>query len=149
MKVRTIDKGIEEWLEAVVRAGQDVDAVADRMVEAGAEVIHQDLVNRVAVDTGALKSHLQQTGKGPVVREGNKHSIEIGLLDLGRVMPAYGTRGPRKGRKQYPREFLYGIILEYGSSSMAAQPYIRPAFDNNRAKEREAELQALRASGTI
>ena len=149
--------GLEAYLEKLNAAGQNVDAAADRAVAAGGEVVFQTMLDRVPVDTGKLKAHLTETGRTPVQRQGNLHFMEIGLLDLGATGANYG--GLRKGSKRkgstrrgthvYPREFLYGIIVEYGSSSMAAEPYVRPAFDNNHAKVKQAEIDALKESGVL
>jgi HK97 gp10 family phage protein len=142
-------KGLEEYLEKVVKAGQNIDTAAGRAVEAGAQVVFDNMLDRVPVDTGNLKAHLQATGKTELQHDGNLQFIEIGLLDLGAAKAGYAKPGKRSKRKTYPREFLYGVVLEYGKSNMAAQPYIRPAFDNNRSKVRNAEIEVLKASGAI
>ena len=141
--------GLEAYLEKLVQAGRDVDAAAEKAVEAGGQVVFDAMIKDVAVDTGGLKAHLQKTGKSEMQRSGNFHWIEIGLLDLGRTLAGYGERGKRSGRKQYLREWIRGIFLEYGTVHMAPRPYVRPAFDQNRSKVKQAEIDSLKKSGYL
>jgi HK97 gp10 family phage protein len=141
--------GLEAYFEKLAKAGRDVDPAADKAVEAGGHVVFDDMLDRVPVASGDLKAHLEKTGKTAIQREGNFHFMEIGLLDLGTVKANYGKRGKRSPKKQYSQQFLYGIIQEFGKSNMAAQPYVRPAFDNNRARVKQAEIESLKASGML
>src|SRR5512136_2961311 len=70
-------KGLDEWLEALAQAGQDVDASVDRALEAGAQVALDSMQRRVAVLTGNLKDSL---AAGAPQQDGNFHSVEVGLL---------------------------------------------------------------------
>ena len=151
--------GIEEYIAQLQAQGGLIDPAADRAVEAGAQVVFDEMINLCPVGgsedphPGALKAHLEQTGKGPVTQGPEGPSVEVGLLDLGATGERYGKRRVRKGRKHarnvYPREFLYGIVLEYGKHNMAAQPYVRPAFDNTQGAVIAAEVASLKESGIL
>ncbi len=122
-------KGLEEWLEALVQAGKDVDASADHALEAGAEVALDGIQRRVPVLTGNLKEHL---AAGAPQQDGNFHSVEVGLLK--------GTDAETA---------RYGNVQEFGSANTPAQPYVRPAFDEDKKKILAAERESLQQDGIL
>ena len=108
-----IPKGLYTWMEDLQKAGADVDAVADEMLLAGGQVILDEMIRRVPKLTGNLEKHLTIS---EVKREGNRHWVTIGL------------------DKPDANTARYGNAQEFGTSSMPAQPYLRPAFDEGARK---------------
>jgi HK97 gp10 family phage protein len=131
MTVRGIltTKGLEEWLEAIVQAGKDVDASADKALSAGAAVALAGMQERVAVLTGNLQETLAASEPQ---QDGNFHFVEVGLL---RGVDADTAR--------------YGNVQEFGSANMPAQPYVRPAIDEGKAAIRKAMRESLKEDGTL
>lgn len=121
LKTRLTTNGFEAYLERIVQAGLDIDAAADAALSAGGEILQNGLRRRVPVKTGNLRDHI---GVGAVVRDGNFHYIDVGIL--------HGTDSDTA---------RYGAVQEYGSANTAAQPYIRPTLDQDfklaRARMRE------------
>lgn len=102
--------GLDDYLAKVAEAGRNIDAVVkDALEEYGGEILSemQQLVPR---DTGNLANHLTMTN-GSI---GNTHYVDIGLDMSDR------------------ESVLYGIYQEWGTASMPAHPYIRPAFDHHK-----------------
>lgn len=122
-------KGFGEMLEAISKLGRDIDAATDRALLAGGEVLLEGMKQRVPKDTRNLEHHL--VVEGPF-RDGNYHYVEVGLA---RDTDAETAR--------------YGTVQEFGSSSMAAQPYIRPSVDGDRGKVNKAMKEALKGEGVI
>jgi HK97 gp10 family phage protein len=122
-------KGFEEYLELIAKAGHDVDAAADQANIAGGDVLLDGMLRRVPRKTGNLAEHLERTE--PKV-DGNFHYIEVGM--------------PRKTDAETAR---YGNVQEYGSAHTPAQPYIRPAFDEDKAKARKAQREKLKKAGVL
>ena len=122
-------KGFEEYLEKIAKAGHDVDAAADQANVAGGDVLLDGMLRRVPRQTGNLAEHLERTE--PKV-DGNFRYIEVGM--------------PRKTDAETAR---YGNVQEYGSAHTPAQPYIRPTFDQDKAKARKAQKEALKKAGII
>lgn len=127
MAIRTklTTKGFEEYLEKIAAAGMNVDLAADEALAAGGEVLLAGMQRRAPVGQspddphpGNLKSKL---AKSEPEQDGNFHSIEVGLLK--------GTDADTA---------RYGNAQEFGTSSMAAQPYVRPALDSDMGKARSA-----------
>jgi HK97 gp10 family phage protein len=125
-------KGLSEYLEKIVQAGEDVDEAAARAVTAGGDVLVQGMQGRVAVLTGNLKEHISRTEP---VRDGNYTYIDVGVLDGENLADADTAR--------------YGNAQEFGTASMPAHPYIRPAIDEDKSKVRAAERAALEQDGIL
>ena len=115
-------RGIAEYMEQIEAAGGDIMAAATRAVDAGSEVILAGMQRRVPVLTGNLKNHLGQK----IETSGDDVIAHVGLLD-----PDADTA-------------RYGNVQEYGSASMPAHPYVRPAFDNDATRARRAMRETLR-----
>lgn len=122
-------KGFEEYLEKIAEAGRDVDAAADLANVAGGDVLLDGMLRRVARRTGNLAEHLECTTPKA---DGNFHYIEVGM--------------PKKTDAETAR---YGNVQEYGSARMPAHPYIRPTFDEDKAKARKAQRESLKKSGVL
>jgi HK97 gp10 family phage protein len=112
-RVKLTTTGFEPFMEQIAKLGKNLDAVVDRALEAGAEVLLEGMQRRVPKDTHNLEEHLKTDGPH---QEGNYHYITIGLMDADAETARYGN------------------AQEYGTSSMAAQPYIRPTLDSDKRK---------------
>ena len=97
------------------------------MLAAGGEVLLDGMKRRVPKDTHNLESHL--TVDGPH-QDGNFHYILVGIS---KSTDADTAR--------------YGNAQEYGTSSMPAQPYIRPTLDADKGKARRAMLEVAKREG--
>lgn len=120
-------KGFDEYLERVAKAGRDVDKAAAEAVAAGGDVLLEGMQRRVPKDTYNLEQHLERTEPK---RDGNYTFVEVGLSKQADADTA-----------------RYGNAQEYGSSSMAAQPYIRPTLDEDGSKARAAVGKTLKEAG--
>lgn len=107
--------GVGAYLEELVRLGKDIDEVAQEVVLEAGQTIQADMQNFVPVDTGNLHDHIQIDGPH---RDGNFHFVEVGVIHDAAFTDA--------------KTAIYGNVIEYGSSSVNAQPYIRPALAKNR-----------------
>jgi HK97 gp10 family phage protein len=119
----SMPKKLQEMMEqlAALEAGR-IDEVAGEMLEAGADVALKGMQRRVPKDTRKLHGHLK---KGPVKRDGNRSSIEIGLIDA-------------------PGEVVrYGTVQEFGSSSVSPQSYQRATMKEDKSKITKAMKTVL------
>jgi HK97 gp10 family phage protein len=122
-------KGFAEYLEQISQAGQDVDIAADEALLEGGEVLLDGMQRRVPKDTHNLEEHLAIDGPH---QDGNFHYILVGI---DKTTDAETAR--------------YGNAQEYGTSSMAAQPYIRPTMDTDMSKVRKAMRVVFERLGFI
>lgn len=98
-------------------SGENLKQVAD----AAGAVILQAVETHAPVKSGALKASLNQqddTGK-------NRASLAIQV------------ENSAKGGAEF-----YAVMLEYGTSKMAAQPFMRPAYEASKAAAEQAAIAA-------
>lgn len=126
IKTRLTTKGLEEWLERLAQAGQNIDAIAGEALLNGGELLLDGMRRRVPVDTHNLQNHLNLQGPK---QDGNFIFVEIGLMGADANTARYGN------------------VQEFGSSSMAAQPYVRPTLDADMKKARQKMVEVLREAG--
>jgi HK97 gp10 family phage protein len=126
--------GLDAYLEAFNALGGNVDQAAAKALEAAGDLILAEMESRVPVGRapqdphpGNLKAHLKRQ---PVEISGHFISVTVGV-------------DPNVDKDTA----IYGNVQEYGSKHDAAQPYIRPAFDESKAKVRAIEKQVLQAEG--
>lgn len=127
-RVKISTKGFEGLLEQIAELGQDVDAAAKQALAAGAEVAKAGMRRRVPKDTHNLEQHIQAT---EVQQDGNYLYTEVGVIDADADTARYGN------------------AQEYGTSSMAAQPYIRPTMTEDARKIRQAMRKSLEEDGLL
>lgn len=111
-------EGVEE-LEAQLKALASEINTAEALETAlrdGGEIVQSAIQSSAPVRTGQL------TGSITISKQGReKHSIRVGPSGRG----------------------FYGRFREYGTSKMAAQPFMRPAFDGVRVEAEAAISDAL------
>jgi HK97 gp10 family phage protein len=128
-KMYVYNTGTDETLEELARLGRDVDLVAGESLMAAARVYEEGMRQRVPKDTHNLEKHIQI--KGPQ-KDGNYYFVEVGVIDDRGFTDAETAR--------------YGAAQEYGTSTMAAQSYIRATVDHDTRKARKAASDVLKAS---
>ena len=124
--------GMSEWLEKISQAGVNVDDAAERAVMAGSEVAKEGMIEKAPELTGNLKAKIKI--KGPV-HDGNEVSALVGLIHDKAYTDAETSR--------------YGMAQEFGTSSMSAQPFIRPTLKGDIRKIRGAERNSLKEDAVL
>ena len=103
---------IEEFQKKVEKLGKKVSKIEDKALEAGAEPILKEMIEKCPVRTGKARSHLKLSK--PKKLKGVK-TIKIGV------------------NKEDNSEAFYLKFYEYGTSrGQIARPFMRPAFENKR-----------------
>ena len=123
----------DEFLERLSRLGKDFDAVAERVLEAGGEVVLSKTKSTLAAvvgsgtkydsrSTGELESAL---GLSPVKSDKNgNHNIKLGFAE------------PRRDGGSNAK---LANILEYGKHGQPAKPFLKPA----RTASKSAAITAM------
>lgn len=109
-------KGLADYMEQLQQLGGDLDEAAAAALDAGGETIVTGMRRRAPKDTHNLE---RKIGKTAAQRDGNFHFILVGLINADAETARYGT------------------AQEYGTSSMAAHPYLRPAIDEDMRQARK------------
>lgn len=127
VRAKITTKGFEETLEALAQMGRNIDPIVDQALGAGGNVLLEGMQRRVPKDTLNLHDHLALEGP---IQDGNYHYILVGMA-----------------RDTDAKTARYGNAQEYGTSSMAAQPYIRPTIDEDMRKARREMIDVLKEAG--
>lgn len=122
--------GLEDYLNALSKMELDFDQAVAEAVQAGADEVKIEMQalapvyfgpDRPDVIPGNLANHIKI--KGPSA-EGAFIFVEVGVIHDKNFTDAATRR--------------YGNVMEYGSSSVQARPFIRPGIERARKKWREA-----------
>jgi HK97 gp10 family phage protein len=108
--------GMQELLRQLERMGTEAEQVKKDALLAGAEIIQQAASERAPRDTGKLAENI-------VISE----IKEDGTVDI----------GPDRDR-------FYGLFLEFGTSKMAARPFLQPAFEENKEQVQQKMADVIR-----
>lgn len=125
----SMPKGLMDLMEDLAALDQDMDVVAAEALQAGAETALDLMLPKIHVEDGDL---LDTFKVGKVKREGNVTVIDVGQL--------HGT--PQ-------REAIKANVFEYGSSSMRADPIVRPAMEKGKGKITKAMRKKLEERGLL
>lgn len=128
VRIKVETKGFAEYLERVAELSGDVDRIAGDALEAGAQILLDEMKERVPVLTRNLKDHLAASA---VQQDANFVYVDVGILDADRDTA------------------IYANVQEYGSTSNPAQPYIRPAFDTSKSRVRAAQKEVFQKAGVV
>jgi len=131
-RVKVSTKGFEEYLEKLAQAGLDVDQSIQKALLAGAEVAKEGMKKRAPKDTHNLEEHVKIDGP---FQEGNFSYLAVGIIHKESFTDAETAR--------------YANSQEYGTSSMPAQPYIRPTMNEDAGKIKKAMKNSLIEDGVV
>ena len=129
----------EEFLEQMSKLGKDFDDVAEKVLEAGGEVVLKKIKSKLSSvigsgtkyesrSTGELESALGLT-KVKMDRNGN-HNIKVGFAE------------PRKGGGSNAK---IATIIEYGKHGQPAKPFLKPAKNASKKECQEAMQRTFEA----
>ena len=128
MKSTLTTKGFDEYLERLTQAGADIDTISDKALLAGAEILLAGMEKRAPKESGHLVNRISIIGP---TRDGNYHSIKIGLFNIDRAKE------------------LYFFYQENGSARNKAHPYLRPTFDEDMSKAKKAMKDVFVERGAL
>jgi hypothetical protein len=125
----TLD-GYEAYLDELMKAGQDIDRVAEQCLDAGADVLVAGMEKRAPF--GVIKQAIRKT---VVMADGNKRYIYLGVLrgtdaETARIAAVWEFGGRTTPSPKDPRR--------HPRPGIHAKPYIRPTLRNDSKKARAA-----------
>lgn len=103
----TVD-GLDELKKRLEKLSGDLRAKAEDALSESADAVKKDMMRRVPVDTGNLRRSITARVR--------KRQLTANV-------------GPRPGKSAF-----YGYWVEFGTSSMRAQPFAGPAAEAERAR---------------
>lgn len=119
-------KGLDDYLEDLVNAGQDVDKVVSDVLGEAAPIAEKELLIHLLKTKQAGEEWTGETegsiASSSVQREGNYHFIELTV-----------------GGPNVPQAFY----KEFGTARQAAEPFVRPAFRKLRRSKIKQMMKAV------
>lgn len=106
--------GVDELIQGMSLEAERIDRNGPAAAMAGAKVAIRAMEDTVPVRTGGLKGHIK--AKGPFYDSVDGHHADV-----------FPTGKDPNGE----RYETIGAVQEYGRSNMPAQPWMRPAVENN------------------
>jgi HK97 gp10 family phage protein len=108
--------GMQELLRQLERMGTEAEQVKKDALLAGAEMVKKAASEKAPRDSGKLSENI-------VISD----IKEDGTVDI----------GPDRDR-------FYGLFLEFGTSKMAAKPFLQPAFEENKVQVQQKMADVIR-----
>jgi HK97 gp10 family phage protein len=134
-------EGLRELGEAMRALSADIALkVSGQATAAGAKIIKtaavRNVVSSPSVETGSLRDAIitKKVPKGQLAGETAAHIVTI----RGRGKPA-NKKGQKIARAPHAH------FVEFGTVRMPAEPFLRPAFDQNKKAAADAIVDKLRA----
>jgi hypothetical protein len=130
MKATLKLEGFEQYLEELVKAGKDIDRIAEEGLEKGANIFVSGMQRRAPY--GRIRTRIRKSSIG---RDGNKRYLYVGILrgteaEDARIANVWEFGGPGKkvGRKH---------------RTITARPFIRPSLRQDAGKARTAMVEVF------
>jgi HK97 gp10 family phage protein len=140
-------EGLRELGEAMRALSADIALkVSGQATAAGAKIIKtaavRNVVSSPSVETGSLRDAIitKKVPKGQLAGETAAHIVTI----RGRGKPA-NKKGQKIARAPHAHFVEFGTKTEFGTVRMPAEPFLRPAFDQNKKAAADAIVDKLRA----
>lgn len=115
-------------------------------LRAAGQVIRKDAMARVPILSKPDPRRRPGTVKRNIVvrkTQFKKNSVYVGVASISKKKLAAYKAGGKKAANN-PNDPYYWIFLEYGTSKMAARPFLRPAFEAKKYDAVKAFEQYLR-----
>ena len=129
MKAKLTVTGLDDYLLALHKAGEDINKISREALGEAGEVLQAEMKRRVPVDTGNLRDHIEIfTPSG----EGDFNYVRVGIVGL--------------PDKQTAKQ---AIAVEFGSVHQASQSYIRSAVRAKRAVIMNLIRERLKTAGMV
>ena len=121
-------KGLDEYLENIQKAGNNIEESVKKAIEESAKPIHDDIKQWAEKHkmTGAVLEGVDITD---IKQDGNKYYVEVGI-------------NTDKSENSW-----HAVFTEYGTPTQTADPGIRTAFSKNKSKILKIQKEILAQGG--
>lgn len=121
-------KGLDEYLQKIVRAGKNIDNVVAEAIEESAKPIKAD-IEQWAEKHKLTGDTLEGVRLSDVQYEGNKIFVDVGIDTT------------------IAKNAWHAVFVEYGTPTQDADPGIRTAFYSNKGKVVKIQKEILAKGG--
>ena len=136
--------GFKELAEALKELGPRVARISLRYAVSNGAAVVRDEARRIAPESAPGSKSKKQSPPGTLKKaiaiKRNRDSRDV----FNAKYSVFVKSSAKDGVKAYGSvDGFYGYFLEFGTSKMAARPFLRPAFDHSIAKATDEIAKAL------
>jgi HK97 gp10 family phage protein len=136
MELKVSFEGLKELEQAFDLLPRRVGVkAASKAVREGAKIIQKAARANVPVDTGNLRRSISVK-----VLNKRRDALEVAAI-IGPATGYVSKRGKNAGKKV--GDGFYGFFVEYGTKDTKAQPFMRPAYDENVQAAQQAIVDVI------
>lgn len=122
-------KGLRELREALLQLPRKLDRpILNQALRAGARLMVLEARSRVAVLHGVVKKNIFARAIRPEPRMAATVIFAVRKLTVKQIIKRKAFN-IKRGLARYASDPFYWRFLEFGTSKMAARPFMRPAFE--------------------
>lgn len=115
--------GMDELLKKVESMGKKGEKIENKALKKAGKLILEEAKENAPVRKENLKKGLKMSG---ILKKGSNKYVVVGI-----------QRGDNS-------KIFYGKFLEFGTSKMAAKPFMAPAFENKKEEAKEIIKKELK-----
>lgn len=115
--------GLDELIKKLEDMGKAGEKIENKALKRAGKVILDEAKENVPFRKGKLKEGLKLSG---IKRKGTRKYLLVGI------------------QKNDNSKIFYGKFLEFGTSKMAAKPFMEPAYQNKKEEAKEIIKQELK-----
>lgn len=150
-------QGGEQLSKALKDLGAGLDGAINKAIVRTANQVRGEAIKMISreISKGQVYTHhfTAMLPNGALI-EGDKRSKphtasaegDAPNTDTGRLVSSIAVENKRRGTSFVGTSVEYGKYLEFGTSKMAARPWLRPAMERNQAKLTESITNAIKES---
>ena len=121
MRAKFEMQGTKELVEVLKKLPADMQKrILMQAVRAGGQILRKEMIANVPAESGRLRKSIA------IERMKIRRSNDDGA----HIVVGISSKNDDKENKRWPQ--VYGRMLEFGTSKMAARPWARPAFEKVR-----------------
>ena len=134
-------QGGEALSKALKDLGAGIDGAVNKAIVRTANQVRGEAIKMISREISSGRVYV----RGNVIHTASAAG-ESPNTDTGNLVSKIAVENPRRGTSFVGTSVEYGKYLEFGTSKMAARPWLRPAMERNEAKLTENITNAIKES---
>ena len=135
--------GADGISKALKDIGKGIDGAVNKAIVRTANQVRAKAINSISRE----RSYGRVYERGSVVHVASAEG-EAPNTDTGRLVSSIAVESPRRGLSYVGTSLEYGNYLEFGTTRMAARPWLRPAMKANEAELTQNITNAIKEAIT-
>ena len=134
-------QGGEALSKALKDLGAGIDGAVNKAIVRTANQVRGEAIKMISREISSGRVYVRGKKIHTASAAGDAPNTDEGIL-----VGSIAVENPRRGTSFVGTSVEYGKYLEFGTSKMAARPWLRPAMERNEAKLTENITNAIKES---